>query len=66
MSRKKPTLKISDELGSCFHKDGGVTVFSVADFMRLNRLPDDSRLWSVVIEEIREMFPDVRILEDWN
>jgi hypothetical protein len=66
MSQKKPMLKISGESGSCFHQDGGVTVFSVADFMRLNRLPDDPRLWNVVVDELREMFPDVRIQEDWN
>ena len=66
MSKEKAMLKISGELGGCFHQDGGVTVFSVADFMRLNRLPDDPRLRSVVIEELREMFPDVRIVEEWN
>ena len=66
MSHKKPMLKIFDNVDRCFRLDGDIPVFSVADFMRLNSLPDDPRLRSIVIEEVREMFADVRILEEAN
>jgi hypothetical protein len=50
----------------CFYMDDKGTVFSVSTFISLNELPDDPRLRSVIIDEIREMFPDVRILEELN
>jgi hypothetical protein len=67
MLGKTPTVKIFDNLGSCFHLDGaGQTLFSVTDFMRLNSWPDDPSRRSAVIETIREVLPDIPILEDWN
>jgi hypothetical protein len=64
MSQKKSMLKIFDNLGSCFRLEGDTTLFSVADFMRVNQLPNDPRLREVVIEEMREMCPDVRVIEE--
>jgi hypothetical protein len=66
MSQKKPRLKIFENLGSCFRLEGDITFFSVAEFMRVNQLPNDPRLREVVIEELCEMFPDVRIIEEEN
>jgi hypothetical protein len=66
MWQTKTMLKIFDNLGSCFRLEGDTTFFSVADFMRVNQLPDDPRLQEVVIEELREMFPAVRIVEEEN
>jgi hypothetical protein len=65
MSQKKPMLRI-DSLGSCFRLEGDTTLFSVAEFIRVSKLRDGPELREVVIEELREMFPDVRILEDEN
>jgi hypothetical protein len=65
-SQKEPNLKLGDSLGSCFWLDGDTTVFSVADFLRVNKLRDAPQLRNAVIEEVREMFPDVRILEEEN
>jgi hypothetical protein len=31
-------LKIADKLSSCFRLEGDTTLFSVADFMRMNKL----------------------------
>jgi hypothetical protein len=50
----------------CFYMDDKGTVFSVSTFISLNELPDDPRLRTVIVEEIRELFPDVRILEERN
>lgn len=50
----------------CFYEDDKGTVFSVSTFISLNELPDDPRLRAVIVEEIRELFPDVRILEELN
>jgi hypothetical protein len=66
MSPKKPMLKIANKLSSCFRLEGDTTLFSVAEFMRVNQLPDDPRLRKVVNEELRDMFPDVRIVEEEN
>jgi hypothetical protein len=41
-------------------------VFSVSAFITLNGLPDDARLRAVIIEEIQEIFPGIRILEELN
>jgi hypothetical protein len=52
---------------SCFYVDGaGNPVFSVEDFIRQSGLPDDPRVRMVVIEELRQMDPDIRILEELN
>jgi lipopolysaccharide/colanic/teichoic acid biosynthesis glycosyltransferase len=66
MSEKKPSLKILDKLGGSFRLDGDTTVFSVGEFLRQNSLPDDPQLRSVVIAELREMFPEVRVMEEEN
>ena len=50
----------------CFSMDDKGTVFSVPTFISLNKLPDDPRLRAVIVEEIRALFPDVRILEELN
>ena len=50
----------------CFYMDDEGAVFSISAFIALNGLPDDPRLRTVIAEEIREVFPDVRILEELN
>jgi hypothetical protein len=50
----------------CFYTDDEGAVFSISAFISLNGLPNDPRLRTVIAEEIREMFPDVRILEELN
>jgi hypothetical protein len=45
-------------------EDGAV--FSVSGFLAISGLPDDPRLRAVIIEEIREIFPGIRILEEIN
>jgi len=50
----------------CFYEDDKGTVFSISTFISLNKLPDDPRLRTVIVEEIRKLFPDVRILEELN
>jgi hypothetical protein len=50
----------------CFYEDDKGTVFSVSSFISLNELPDDPRLRAVIVQEIRALFPDVRILEELN
>jgi hypothetical protein len=64
MTRKKLTPKSFDNVGGCCRKDGDGIVFSVAEFLRLNQLPDDPELRAVVIWEMHDMFPDVRVLEE--
>jgi hypothetical protein len=55
------------KLDNCFCLDDkGSTIFSVVAFIRLNGLSDDPRLRIVIIEEIREIFPNIRILEEAN
>jgi hypothetical protein len=66
MSQKNARLKIFDNLGSCFRQDGETTVFSVTHFLRVNKLSDSPQLRAAVIEELRDMFPDVRIVEEEN
>jgi hypothetical protein len=66
MCEKKPPLKIVDKLGDSFRLDGDTAVFSVGAFLRINNLPDDAQLRMVVIAEVREIFPDVRVLEEEN
>jgi hypothetical protein len=50
----------------CFYIGDEGAVFPISAFISLNGLPDDPRLRTVIAEEIREMFPDVRILEELN
>jgi hypothetical protein len=50
----------------CIYLDNEGAVFSVAAFLALNGLPDDARLRAVILEEVREIFPDIRILEQIN
>lgn len=59
-------LKLGDNLGSCFRLKGDMTFFSVADFIRASKLQDNPQLRQAVIEEVREMFPDVRVVEEEN
>jgi hypothetical protein len=63
MSHKNLTI---GSLGSCFRLEGDTTVFSVAEFFRVSKLRDDPDIREVVIEELREIFPDVRIEEEEN
>lgn len=49
---------------TCFQQDGEVTSFSIKEFMRANRLPEDPAFEAIVIETIREMLPEVRIVEE--
>jgi hypothetical protein len=65
MSQKRPVEKI-DSLGSCFRLEGDTVLFSVAEFIRLSKLRDAPQVREAVIEELREMFPDVRIVEEEN
>jgi len=52
---------------TCFRLDDtGQAVFSVTAFIRVNRLRDDPRLRMVIMEELRALFPDIRILEELN
>ena len=53
-----------DSLGSCFRLEGGTVFFSVAEFMRVNKLSDDPQLRKAVVEELREIFPNVRVVEE--
>jgi hypothetical protein len=48
----------------CFYMDDEGPVFSISAFISLNGLRDDPRLRTVIAEEIRELFPDIRILEE--
>jgi hypothetical protein len=65
MSQKKPMLRINN-LDNCFRLEGDTILFSVADFIRVNKLRDGPQLRETVIEELREMFPDVRVVEEEN
>jgi hypothetical protein len=64
--QKRLNLKLGDKSGQSFRQEGGTTFFSVADFVRVNELRDAPQLRKAVIEEVREMFPDVRIVEEEN
>lgn len=55
-----------DSLGSCFRLEGDTVLFSVADFVRVNKLRDDPQLRKAVVEELRELFPNVRVVEEEN
>lgn len=66
MSKKKLNLKLNGKSGNSFRQEGDATFFSVADFLRVNGLPDDPQLRSVVVEEVLDMFPNVLIVEEWN
>jgi hypothetical protein len=50
----------------CIHFDERGALFSVSDFIRIAGLPDDMRLRAVIIEELREIIPGIRILEELN
>ena len=65
MSENKAIPKINN-LGDCFRLVGDSVLFSVTDFVRATKLPDDPRLRQAVIEELRDMFPNVRIMEEEN
>jgi hypothetical protein len=56
-----------EKVGDCFYvDDGGNTYFCVEDFVRQNRLPDSPALRLALIEVAQEIFPGIRILEEWN
>src|SRR6185437_15244823 len=65
MSQKRPMVKI-DSLGSCFRLEGDTVFFSVAEFVRVNKLRDDPQLRKAVVEELRDLFPNVRVVEEEN
>jgi hypothetical protein len=48
------------------YMDEDGAIFSVSAFLALNGFPDDARLRAMVVEEIRAIFPDIRILEELN
>jgi hypothetical protein len=52
--------------GALIYTDEGGAVFSVSAFLTLNGLPDDPRLRAIIIEETREIWPEIRILEELN
>ena len=60
------SLKLGDKSGDCFRLVGDTVFFSVADFIRINKLRDDLQLRRAVIEEVREIFPEARIVEEEN
>jgi hypothetical protein len=45
------------------YMDGEGAIFCLSAFITLNGLPDDPRLRSVIIEEMRSIFPEIRIPE---
>jgi hypothetical protein len=52
--------KVSD----CFYSDdSGNIYFCVSEFLRVNQLPDDPSLRIVVVEELSDMFPEVRVID---
>jgi hypothetical protein len=55
-----------DSLGSCFRLEDDRVFFSVAEFVRVNKLRDDPQLRKAVVEELREMFPNLRVVEEEN
>lgn len=59
-------MTASSSPAGCFYLDQDVTVFSVAAFIHQNGLPDDPRLRAIICEEIRNILPDIRILEEMN
>ena len=52
--------------GGFIYTDEGGAVFSVSAFLKLNGLHDDPRLREILIEEMREIWPEIRILEELN
>jgi hypothetical protein len=58
-------LKIND-LGNCFWLEGEATFFSVAEFIRVSNLKDCPQVRQAVVEELLDIFPDVRIVEEDN
>lgn len=50
----------------CIYLDKDGPVFSVTTFLALNGLTDDARLRAVIIEEVRAIFPGIRIMEELN
>jgi hypothetical protein len=59
------TLNLIRELDDCFYSDGlGNVYFCVSNFLRANDLPNDPDLRIAVIEELLDMFPDVRVLDE--
>jgi len=54
------------DLHGCIRFDDRGAIFSVSDFIRKAGLPDDVRLRAVIIEELREIIPGIRILEELN
>lgn len=56
-----------EKVGDCFYvDDAGNTYFSVVDFIRENQLPDSRELRLAVIEELKEIYPGILIVEEWN
>ena len=54
------------DLEGCIHFDERGAIFCVSDFIRLAGLPNDERLRAVIIAEVREIIPGIRILEELN
>jgi hypothetical protein len=46
--------------------DENGAVFSVSAFLTLSGLPNDARLRAIIIEEVQEIWPEIRILEELN
>jgi hypothetical protein len=52
--------------GRFIYIDENGVVFSVSAFLALSGLPNDARLRAIIIEELREVWPEIRILEELN
>ena len=66
MRQEKLSLKLDDESGGCFRLVGDTVFFSVTDFIRINKLQDHPELRRAVIDEVRDIFPEARIVEEDN
>jgi hypothetical protein len=55
-----------ERLGDSFRLDGDTVIFSVVEFLSRNKWPDDPQLRKVVIAEVRDIFPEIRVLEEEN
>ena len=54
------------KVGDFYVDHAGNTYFCVEEFVRENQLPDSPALRVALIEIAHEIFPGIRILEEWN
>jgi hypothetical protein len=55
-----------EKVGDFYVDHAGNTYFCVEEFVRENQLPDSPALRVALIEIAHEIFPGIRILEEWN